>query len=284
MADNNNLINLVDLAKPAEKLIDKICEATGAVFGPWQTKRMAQAEAEAATIKALAALDINDEVQRRAMARMINEETRKQINIENVTRKSLPLLKEDAEPKNIDDDWLSHFFEKCRTVSNDEMQTIWARILAGEANIPNTFSKNTLSILSTLERKDAELFTVLSGYTWNVGGMAIPLIFDVSNEIYTRHGVNFASLEHLASIGLITFNSFAGYQLTKQPKPMMVIHFGKLKIFEFPNDTNDVQIGKARFTQAGLELSQICTPAQEPDFVDYVVAHWTSMGAKVIFG
>ena len=34
----------------------------------------------------------------------------------------------------MEEDWIANFFDKCRIVSDSEMQSLWARVLAGEAN------------------------------------------------------------------------------------------------------------------------------------------------------
>ena len=48
---SNSLINLGDLLKPADTLIKKVSNAVGGFFAPWQIKRVAKAEAEAALMK-----------------------------------------------------------------------------------------------------------------------------------------------------------------------------------------------------------------------------------------
>jgi hypothetical protein len=48
----NPLANLGDLAKPATVLIEKISDAVGGVFKPFQIVRVARAEAEAELIRA----------------------------------------------------------------------------------------------------------------------------------------------------------------------------------------------------------------------------------------
>ena len=54
MADPTSLISLGELTKPATVLIEKIAEAVGGGFRPYQIKRVARAEAEAEKIRALA--------------------------------------------------------------------------------------------------------------------------------------------------------------------------------------------------------------------------------------
>ena len=112
--------------------------------------------------------------------------------MEDVTAKALLQLNENAEPDSVEDDWLVNFFDKSRIVSDNEMQDLWSRVLAGEANTPGTYSKRTVNFLSDLDKVDAELFTKLCGFGWMIGDF-MPLVFDVQAGIYNKHGVNFGT-------------------------------------------------------------------------------------------
>ena len=108
---NNSLINLGDISKPADSLIKKVSKAVGGIFEPYQIKRIAKAEAEAAVIKAQAAIQIT-ELHRRAMHRFIEEEANKQKNIEDITNQAIPLLEEKTDAGKLNDDWVTNFFDK----------------------------------------------------------------------------------------------------------------------------------------------------------------------------
>ncbi len=151
-----------DISKPADTLIRKVSKAVGGVFAPYQIKRIAKAEAEAAIIKAQTEIQITD-LHRRAMHRFIEEEAERQKNIEDITAKALPQLAEGARPDAMEDDWVTNFFDKSRIVSDTQMQDLWSRVLAGEANAPGTYSKRTVNFLSDLDKIDAELFSKLCG-------------------------------------------------------------------------------------------------------------------------
>jgi hypothetical protein len=49
-------------------------------------------------------------------------------------------------------------------------------------------------------------------------GNVVPLVFDVKAEIYNREGINFGSLSHLESLGLLQFNHLTGFSLLKLSK------------------------------------------------------------------
>ena len=62
------MINLGDISKPADTLIKKVSNAVGGIFAPYQIKRVAKAEAEAALTRAEAEIHITD-LHRRAIHR-----------------------------------------------------------------------------------------------------------------------------------------------------------------------------------------------------------------------
>jgi len=160
----NSLLNLGELSKPATVLIEKISDAVGGIAKPWQIGRVAKAEAEAEIIRAEASIKIT-ELERRGLERLVREEGQKQENIEKITAQAIPQLKDGAKPENLEKDWLINFFDKSRLTSDEEMQSLWASILAGQTNAPGKFSKKTVEIVSFLEKEDALLFTELCKFT-----------------------------------------------------------------------------------------------------------------------
>jgi endonuclease III-like uncharacterized protein len=179
-----SLINLGDLSRPATTLIEKISDAIGWYFEPKQLIRIARAKAEAEEIKELARINLDNKIAERALNRFISEEVKKQMNMESIILKSLEIVSECSKPENIDEDWLLNFFDKCKTIGNEGMQSIWARILAGEANSPGKFSKRTLNTLTTIDQKDAEKFQNFCSFVVSINGKLFPLIFDYDHPIF----------------------------------------------------------------------------------------------------
>lgn len=275
MSDDKSisLVNLGKLSKPADTLIKKVSAAVGGIFEPWQIERVAKAHAKADLIKAKAEIEITD-LHRRAMHRFVEEEAQRQHNMESITEKALPQLAETSDPNKMDDDWVTNFFDKSRIISDNEMQEIWAKVLAGEANAPGTYSKRTVNFLSDLDKRDAELFQNLCSFGWVVGGFT-PLIFDVQADIYNQKGINFNTLTHLDSIGLVQFQSLSGFKRTGLPKSFSVFYCGRPTILHMPKDAgNDLPIGKLLLTQVGQELVPVCNSPGVNGFEDYVKEQW----------
>lgn len=278
MSSHNSIINLGELSKPATVLIEKISDAIGGLFKPYQVVRVARAEAEAELIRAEAQIQISD-LQRRAFYRWLEEEAKKQRNIEEVTRQALPQVKEESQPEKVEDDWIVNFFDKCRLISDAEMQQLWSRVLAGEANAPGTYSKRTVNFLSSLDKADAELFAHLCTFAWMVADEVVPLIYDVLGEIYKKHGITFDSLIHLRSIGLIQFEHLLGYASMGLPKTLTVFYHGRPVQLEFQKEAeNQMETGRVLLTKVGAQLAPICGSRPDLEFYAYNLTIWKQRG------
>jgi hypothetical protein len=62
----------------------------------------------------------------------------------------------EAEPKQMNFDWFVRFYEEAGNVSDEMMQDLWAKTLAGEVNKPGSFSLRTLDTLKNMSQEEAE--------------------------------------------------------------------------------------------------------------------------------
>lgn len=273
---DSSLVNVGDLAKPLDTLIKKISKGTGILYEPRRIRNIAKAEAEAAVTKAEYEIEITD-LHRRAERRRLEEEARHQKNIEDIIAKAEPHLNENANPDNMDDDWIINLFDKCRIVSDEEMQSLWARVLATEANTSGTLSKRTVNLLSDFDKSDAELFTKLCGYCWDIGHVVL-LVFNWDQEIYNRNGIDFDVLRHLESIGLIQweFGVFStGFIEDKLPAITKASYYGRCLCLEVSGHNNGkLPLGKVLLTKIGQELAPICGSKPVDGFYEYVTERW----------
>lgn len=167
------------LVSPAEKLIDAVTGAIGKAYEPRHMRKMA--DAEAYRIKTLAeataeaamvvptifekdglSLDASnfEDLAKRTSSRLALQEMRKQQNIEAVVDYAYQELKDaEAVPDTpVDEDWMFRFFDSVENVSDEDVQKIWGRILAGEIKCPNSYSYRTLECLKKMTKKEIEAF------------------------------------------------------------------------------------------------------------------------------
>ena len=87
------------------------------------------------------------------------QEEKRQRNISAVAHQAFLELPDtnigDHEP---DHDWTARYFSDVQDVSSEEMQSLWARILAGEVQRPGSTSIRTLTILKNIDQQTAALF------------------------------------------------------------------------------------------------------------------------------
>lgn len=272
------LIDVGNLSKPLDTFVKKVSEGVGGLYEPRQIRRVAKAKADAARIEAETEIQITD-LERRAMHRRTEEDARHQQNMENIVGKAIRQLNDDAKPDtnpdDMDDDWIANFFDKCRIVSDGDMQTLWSKVLAGEAGEPGTYSKRTVNFLSDMDKNDAELFIKLCRFIWMIGDI-VPLIFDYKEKIYKDNSIGFDDLSHLDSIGLVTFSAttVGRYGIPKKFK-FSITYYGKLLTLQMPKGSdNPLNLGHVRFTRIGRELAPICEREPVAGFYEYVKEHW----------
>ena len=269
-----SLVNVAPLAEPANTLIHKVSDLVVGMFAPQQIRRVAKAKADAALTAARSEIEITD-LHRRAAHRWIDEEARRQKNMESVASKALPLVEEGANPEAVDDDWIIHFFDQCRNVNTEQMQDLWSRALAGEANRPGSFSKRTVTVLAGLDAAEAQWFTTLCGYVFVVSGHMHPLIFNSNDPVYASRGVTFSTLNDLESIGLIRVAGVAAFNVTRLPKRHVVNYYGRRLHLRMPRDSDNVLgVGTVVLTRIGRELVPICGSRPVEGFWEYVTTQW----------
>jgi hypothetical protein len=253
--------NLTGLEKPATELINRVSDAVGGIAKPWHIKRVAKAEAEAKKIAAIADIEIS-EIQQRAIKRMVLEEEKNQENIEAITSKAIPHLSADAKPEELDQDFVRYLFEKARLVSDEEMQGIWAKILAGEANKAGSFSRRTMELVSHLSTEEAERFTRFCRQAWRCPHLfAFMPVGPTAHRSSNDWGFSFEELTDLEAAGLIRLDM--GYVEPIDEKHKLIEYFGcPVEIFFNgrplnPERGNEIETGQAIFTSSGRELAEI---------------------------
>lgn len=158
MDSNKSIINIGDVTKPVTQLLDCIAKSIGVLYEPTRIIKKAKAEANALIIKKEAEL-IESSIATRALNKMQIDAIKKQMNIESIIDKTLPLI-EDANDSenNISDDWLNEFFKFAQEISDEEIQMLWAKILANQYNGTMNYSFRSLDILRQLDQKMAIIF------------------------------------------------------------------------------------------------------------------------------
>ncbi len=270
LVGDNSLVNLGDISKPATALIEKVSDAVGGICKPWQAVRVAKAERKAGLIRAGGEIEIT-ELHQRAAQRWLEEEAKKQENIESITALAIKYLDEDADPSQVSDDWVANFFDKSRIVSETEMQELWGKLLAGEANAPGSFSRKATNTLADMDAGDAIQFLTLCRYGWRVDSTRL-LVYDYRNSVYRDNRINFECLANLESYGLIRFDPIEGFSYHTNHKELKLEYDGRTIDVVLPvrNDKHHMFLGFVVFTSVGEQLSKLCDASPVDGFYDYI--------------
>ena len=266
--------------QPATLLVEKVSNALGRHFDPRQTVRMAEAQARANRVLAVSDAETEIEVaelRHRTANRFMYEEMRNQSNMEAITGKAIPNLSEDAEPDKIEDDWVANFFDKSRTVSDDQMQELWAKVLAGEGNRPGSFSRKTVNLLADLDKRDAELFSNICRLGWVINRTVEILIFDEQSALYNRLGIDFNSLGQLETLGLVHFSQASSFSMVDLLQTVAASYGGRKVSLSFPESNgNKLDVGKVLLTKSGRELFGISRANVVEEFFEFVYDRWAN--------
>ena len=282
--------DLVGIGKIGVRLIEKISDATGVLYEPTRIVRRAEAEAKAEIMRAETGVEITD-IQQRAAQRFINEQILYQTNMEGIIEKASSRISDEASPESIGNDWLLNFFDKCRTVSEDETQELWARVLAGEAEHPGTISARTLDILKNLDQRTALLFQTLcsSSVSSEIEGDArVPTLgLNAGKNELREYGFEYRNLLNLVEHGLILSSlsswhdhiSCVGRVLSTNPPTIFRVPFNhhEKNWVLVPTHENavkgELKITGITFTESGRQLlksvDRVPTEKYTQDLKDY---------------
>lgn len=169
-----------------EKLVDYVASGVGSVAGPmlapWKARKEAEArlvaargkkeelkleaEAQAEARRILVSPDTGSgrviTIDEKISQRIQFQEEKRQRNIHKVVLLAAEKLGDKEVPNHEPDhDWTARFFNDVKDVSSEEMQLLWAKVLAGQVERPGNTSLRTLSILKNLDQSTAELFRKL---------------------------------------------------------------------------------------------------------------------------
>lgn len=95
-------------------------------------------------------------------------------------------------------DWIHIYFESAKNTSDAYMQEVWAKVLARELSIPNSFSYKTLETLKNMSSKEFKLFENMSAL--NIHGA----IF--KGKYLKEYGFDWMNLQKLKEYGLISLD------------------------------------------------------------------------------
>jgi uncharacterized repeat protein (TIGR03899 family) len=263
MTENKfSLIDIGKISKPITKLIGVVSQGIGILYEPTKIRRKAKAQADASLIRVEADIK-KQELLKRAIKRFAFQEMSRQENIESIIKIAAASLPETVSEEPVDKDWVSRFFDDCKDVSNEELHTLWGRLLAGEVTSPGSCSRKTLAILKDLSQKDAAIFNKFCSFVWKrKDDYFLPLLSNRKSNpmnIYSQFrklGITYSECLHLESIGLI--NCKQNYLITFDDHDILTFHgMNHICYIKRSKPLNKPKICCYPLTLPGIELFSI---------------------------
>lgn len=198
------------VGKGLEKLADLGKSLGVLAFGPSHRVRMAKADAEALLIQTGAEVEVEN-IRQRAAYRLTQEAIRNQENIEAVYQEAVRFLPRQISDEPVSQDWASKFNDRARFASDQELRTVWARVLASEVAKPNSVSPRTVALIDTMTGNDAKALESLLACAASVTGENEEVLFLVraargSTEESNKSifGVEYTTFENLRASGFVS--------------------------------------------------------------------------------
>lgn len=278
-----DLVEFNNISEPmagvANNFIDKISQALGWLVKPKDLK-LSIIEANKSIIEEIANRDDIDPLERAAIVsnyKKIIKEYKNQVDIVKIAIKD---LSSNAQPNKVKDDWINYFFDKVKDVTEEDMKIIWGRILSGEFNKPNTYTKQLIHILSIMDSKLAKRFQKIRSSCFFSAPYLYTFIYRTNGkEIrnikrYQDMGIYISDLKELDSLGLIQHRFSDFHSLVIKNK---VFDYGDKKI-RLQTDKRSMAIGNVSLTSMGKQLCRIVPMEYDDKILETCVNAWTRLG------
>jgi hypothetical protein len=217
------------------------------------------------------------------LERLKHQEFRKQTNIENITCIAANELKEEPSSTDepVDEDWTTRFFNIAEDVSNDEMQALWGKILAGEIKQPRSYSLRTLELLKSLSQDEANIFIRVANLF--IESNNVKFIYKGADDLLKRFGVTYSDLSILMEIGLLQTGDLVNFKLYQSTtdSTQLYIAGNKLLIATKAANTPTIEIPIHVFSKPGNELLQLLTTSPPFEYLEAFAKFTKSMGLVI---
>ena len=259
---------------------DSLEIAAGAQSKALRSTAIAQADARAILASPDTTIQGTLDIAQTVSQRVQFQEEKRQGNLGAVVEQAaLEVGDKDVPDHEPDHDWTARFFSEVQDVSSEEMQSLWASVLAGEVERPGSTSIQTLSILRSLDLKTASLFRKLCSIcvslrsNGQVLDSRVPSLDGAQEGNALReYGLDFGSLNVLNEHGLIIseYNSWFDfnacidlYPSESKQRNLLVLPFlfqrkyWILMPINQRDHNKEFRLSGVALTRSGRELSRI---------------------------
>lgn len=283
MEDKYNLIDFGNISEPVagvvNNFIDKISNALEWMVTPKNIKP-AMIEANKSIIEEISDRQDINPIERAAIVSNYKKIVKQYNNQVDIMRVAVEHLNSNAKPIEVQNDWINFFFDKVKDTTDDYMKEIWGRILAGEFNDPNTYTKQLIHTLSIMDSKLAKRFQKIRSSCFYSAPYLYAFVYRTNGkEIrnikkYQDMSLFISDFKELDSLGLIQHRFSDFHSLVIKHK---TFEYGDKQI-KLNTDKRSIAIGNVSLTNTGKQLCRIVPMEYDEKILEVCFDSWVKLG------
>jgi hypothetical protein len=168
----------------------------------------------------------------------------------------------------LSEDWIHRFFRYAEDISNEEMQALWGKILAGEVKHPKTYSLRTLELVKNLTQEEGALFQRIANFAIHTENATF--LFDKDWDLLeSKYGIEFNDISKMIEAGIIHSDIHAEYRLHQVDQPVCnSFKVGEYLIMvEKKAFVPEINLRVRLFTRSGSELLKLIKSNPPLDYI-----------------
>ena len=160
--------------------------------------------------------------------------------------------------RKVNDDWLFRWRDAASTVSSEELQTLWGRVIAGEIKSPGSFSLRTLEFLKNLSHEEALQIAKVSPFVINGR-----VIFRGNKQLLGEsEGITFGFLLHLQNLGIVSGVESVGLasklpSSTTEKFKHVLVSYNRVLIVTHENASKEISLKVYTLTLLGQQILKL---------------------------
>lgn len=173
-----------------------------------------------------------------------------------------------SKDKKFNFDWFIRFYEAVGDIGDEEMQDIWAKILADEVRCPGNYSLRTIETLKNLTATEAKVFQKISKYAlYSNKHLYIPN----EKDFLDSQNIPFEDLMKLEDCGLLRMQPFLTItsSLVKGISNCLLANTKKYVVIASNSSgiQQKIELHIYSFTEAGKELYKVANTDPDKKFI-----------------
>ena len=279
--------------KLAAELVKMALSKAGSKFrGPMiniltgKSTQIQEAEDQVAKEKILTIWDIEkpfyEEAEKAAMQR-------KYSNALSTAKKALPYITATENKISDDNDIFRGLFDHSKEISNDEMQDLIAKIIAGEYNAPGTYSMSTLQTIKMLDAKTLKAFEGTCSLVVNHDKIPAELFaFNKdANKFLPQVGVSYDDILEQQSFGLLAPGMLGQKYTVEKNQHIRLRYFHREIVFRLSTTEAEGAIEVQTpdlhcLTSSGKQIAQHLNPQYNDEYFAWLQKYYQMANCEIV--